>query len=152
MKEDLKSNNENENIDFESENGKREIELTALKGENNPYAKKIFRVQYTEDNVLWEPYYDTDNGYCVRINKVHRFSKVLFEDNQNNPDMQVLFELFFHQMAVSEVESLKHLKSTFNDIDVKMLQKLLSEFRRLSSEYISNMVRKLENKLPPLSK
>ncbi len=152
VKEDLKSNNENENIDFESENGKREIELTALKGENNPYAKKIFRVQYTEDNVLWEPYYDTDNGYCVRINKVHRFSKVLFEDNQNNPDMQVLFELFFHQMAVSEVESLKHLKSTFNDIDVKMLQKLLSEFRRLSSEYISNMVRKLENKLPPLSK
>jgi hypothetical protein len=152
VKEDLKSNNENENIDFESENGKREIELTALKGENNPYAKKIFRVQYTEDNVLWEPYYDTDNGYCVRINKVHRFSKVLFEDNQNNPDMQVLFELFFHQMAVSEVESLKHLKSTFNDIDVKILQKLLSEFRRLSSEYISNMVRKLENKLPPLSK
>jgi len=66
--------------------------------------------------------------------------------------MQVLFELFFHQMAVSEVESLKHLKSTFNDIDVKILQKLLSEFRRLSSEYISNMVRKLENKLPPLSK
>jgi len=47
VKEDLKSNNENENIDFESENGKREIELTALKGENNPYAKK-----YLEFNIL----------------------------------------------------------------------------------------------------
>jgi hypothetical protein len=60
--------------------------------------------------------------------------------------------LFLHQLAVSEVESLKHLKSAFPNIDVKTLQKLLSEFRRMSSEYIANMVRKLEDKLPPLSK
>jgi hypothetical protein len=152
VEEDIKANPQTANIDLQSEEGNQVIETTALKGDNNPYAKKIFRVQYTEDNVLWEPYYDTDKGHCVRINKVHRFSKILFEDNQDNADMQIMFELFLHQLAVSEVESLKHLKSAFPNIDVKTLQKLLSEFRRMSSEYIANMVRKLEDKLPPLSK
>ncbi len=127
------------------------IEATAIKGDINPFAKKIFRVPYTEDNTLWEPYYDTDNGHCVRINKVHRFSKVIFEDNQNNPDLQVLFELFIHQIAVSEVESLKHLRTTFSKIDVRDLQKILAEYRRITSEYIANMCRKLEDKLPPLN-
>jgi hypothetical protein len=59
--------------------------------------------------------------------------------------------LFIHQLAVSEVESLKHLKTTFNKIDVKDLQIILSEYRRITSEYIANMCRKLEDKLPPLN-
>ncbi len=128
------------------------IEIVALKGEDNPYATKIFRVPYTEDNVLWEPYYDTDNGHCVRINTAHRFSRVLFEENQNNGDLHILFELFLHQLAVSEIESLKHLKTSFKSIDTKLLENILSEYRRMTSEYIANMVRKLEQKLPPLSK
>jgi hypothetical protein len=151
IEEDIKASPETLGIDLASTEASVQIETTALKGEANPYAKKIFRVPYTEDNVLWEPYYDTDKGHCVRINKVHRFSKVLFEDNQENADMQVLFELFMHQLAVSEVESLKHLKGSFPNIEIRTLQKLLSEFRRMSSEYIANMCRKLEGKLPPLS-
>jgi hypothetical protein len=150
-KDDIKSNPQNSTINLDAPDAEAQIETTAIKGDNNPFAKKIFRVPYTEDNTLWEPYYDTDNGHCVRINKFHRFSKVLFEENQFNPDLQVLFELFIHQIAVSEVESLKHLKTTFNKIDVKELQKILAEYRRLTSEYIANMCRKLEDKLPPLN-
>lgn len=128
-----------------------EIDAIALKGDTNPYSTKIFKVGYTEDNSLWEPYYDTDLQYCVRINKHHRFAKLIFDDNGENTDLQVIFELMLHQFAVSEVESLKHLKSAFPKIDVKTLDKILAEYRRLTSEYLANMVRKLEDKLPPLS-
>jgi hypothetical protein len=151
IKKDIKANPESSDIDLDSPDVDEKIEVTALKGDINPYAKKIFRVPYTEDNALWEPYYDTDNGHCVRINKIHRFAKVLFDDNQSNPDLQVLFELFIHQLAVSEVESLKHMKGTFDKIDIITLQKILAEYRRISSEYIANMCRKLEDKLPPLN-
>ena len=152
IEDDLKSEPGSENIDLTNEQIYEEIVTTAIKGEANPYAKAIFRVPYTEENSLWEPYYDTDKGYCVRINKFHRFAKVLFEDNQANADLQILFELFLHQLAVSETESIKSLRSTFDKIDIKVLIKILAEYRRLTSEYLANMCRKLEDKLPPLNK
>jgi hypothetical protein len=152
IKDDLSTNPDTAGVDYNTPEAQKEIDTTALKGDNNPFATNIFRVLYTEENTLWEPYYDTDHGHCVRINKGHRFAKVLFEDNQDNTDLQVLFELIFHQLAVSEVESLKHLKSSFDKVDIKVLQKILAEYRRLISEYIANMCRKLEDKLPPLNK
>lgn len=151
VEDDIKSEPGNEQKDLSDADSQAKIVQTALRGDINPYAKSIFRVPYTDENALWEPYYDADNGHCVRINKHHRFAKVLFEDNQDNADLQVLFELFLHQVAVSEVESLKHLKSSFDKIDVKVLAKILAEYRRLTSEYLANMCRKLEDKLPPLN-
>ena len=129
-----------------------EIFETALKGEINPYATKIFRVRALEDNKLWEPYYDTENGHCVRINKLHRFAKLIFEDNIDNTDLQVLFELILHQLALSEVETIKYLKPFYSKITTADLQNILSDYRKYTSEYLANMCRHLEDKLPPLKK
>lgn len=144
--EDLQHSGENE-----EEVSSEDVEAIALKGDTNPYATKIFKVGNTEDNSLWEPYYDADLQHCVRINKNHRFSKLIFDENSENTDLQVIFELFLHQFAVSEVESLKSLRRDFSNIDAKDLNKILAEYRRITSEYLANMVRKLEDKLPPLN-
>jgi hypothetical protein len=121
-----------------------ELEV-ALKGDANPSATKIFRVSSIDDNVLWEPYYDTDHGTCVRINRGHRFARLLFEDNCDNVDLQVMMELYLLQMAEAEIYALK------SDIESRqVIYKVLSEYRRFASEFLAAMCRKLEGKLPPL--
>lgn len=117
----------------------------AVKGEKNPNLTKIFRVSSVEDNLLWEPYYDTDLGNCVRINKIHRFARLIYEDNAENRDLQILFDLMMLQFADSELYAYKNIeKYEYDDLKV-----ILRESRRIVSEFLANMCRKLENDLPP---
>tara|TARA_R110002049_G_scaffold68627_1_gene177958 strand:- start:2430 stop:4199 length:1770 start_codon:yes stop_codon:yes gene_type:complete len=117
----------------------------AIKGEKNPNLTKIFRVSSVEDNLLWEPYYDTDLGNCVRINKIHRFARLIYEDNAENRDLQILFDLMMLQFADSELYAYKNIgKYEYDDLKV-----ILRESRRIVSEFLANMCRKLENDLPP---
>ena len=117
----------------------------AVKGEKNPNLTKIFRVSSVEDNLLWEPYYDTDLGNCVRINKIHRFARLIYEDNAENRDLQILFDLMMLQFADSELYAYKNIaKYEYDDLKV-----VLRESRRIVSEFLANMCRKLENDLPP---
>lgn len=131
-----------------------EEELTAediektLKGDANPSSKRIFRVASVEDNLLWEPYYDADEKGCVRINKMHRFSRLIFEDNCENADLQIILELILLQMAEAEVYAQKMIKTH----ERNEIGRLLTEYRRFASEYLADMCRQLEGKLPPLKK
>jgi hypothetical protein len=121
---------------------------SALKGEANPAAEKIYKVPVVEDNALWEPYYDTDRGGCVRINKFHRFARLIFEDNSENVDLQVTFQLLLLQMAEAEV----YAQRAIVDHERKDIKYIVSEYRRIISEYLATMCRSLEGKLPPLGK
>jgi NACalpha-BTF3-like transcription factor len=141
---EIKSEEEGEKVS-ENEIKQEDIEIV-IKGDANPSAQKIFRVSAVEDNALWEPYYDTDRGGCVRINKFHRFARLVFEDNSENTDLQVLFELFLLEMSEAEVYL---QKST--DLSREDIAKITAEYRRITSEYLAAMCRKLEGKLPPLS-
>ncbi|WP_370104615.1 ATP-binding protein, partial [Winogradskyella sp.] len=117
----------------------------AVKGEKNPNLTKIFRVSSVEDNLLWEPYYDTDLGNCVRINRIHRFARLIYEDNAENRDLQILFDLMMLQFADSELYAYKNIaKYEYDDLKI-----ILRESRRIVSEFLANMCRKLENDLPP---
>ena len=49
-----------------------------------------------------EPYFDTDMGDCVRINKYHRFARLIYEDNSENKDMQIIFELILLELAQAD--------------------------------------------------
>lgn len=129
-----------EPIDITSEEKEK-----AVKGEVNPELSKIFRVTSVQDNLLWEPYYDTDIGNCVRINKLHRFAIYIYESNMENQDLQVSFDLIMLQLADSEFYAYKNI----SDFDYELIKKILWEFRRIASEFLANMVRKLEDKLPP---
>ncbi|MEM6734566.1 MAG: ATP-binding protein [Bacteroidota bacterium] len=119
---------------------------TALKGgEENPNLKKIFRVTSVIDNHLWEPYYDTELGVCVRINKIHRFARLIYEDNVDNNDLQIVFDLLLLQLAESEMYAYKNI----SNYSYEQLKTILTEFRRICSEFLANMCRRLENELPP---
>jgi hypothetical protein len=117
----------------------------AVKGEINPQLSKIFRVSSVPDNLLWEPYYDTDLGNCVRINKLHRFALYIYENNSGNQDLQVSFDLMMLQLADSEYYAYKNI----TDFDYEQIKNILWNFRRIASEFLAHMVRKLENELPP---
>jgi hypothetical protein len=117
----------------------------AIKGEINPQLSKIFRVSSVTDNLLWEPYYDTDLGNCVRINKLHRFALYLYENNSDNQDLQITFDLLMLQLADSEFYACKNIR----DLDYEEIKRILWDFRRIASEFLAHMVRKLENELPP---
>lgn len=117
----------------------------ALTG-GNPHAAKIFRVDHIEDNALWEPYYDTDRGHCVRINRLHRFAQRIFEDNAENPDLQIMIELLLLQLAAAELYANTNIHSQSADV----LTSILSEYRRITSEFLADMVRKLGDRLPPV--
>jgi hypothetical protein len=117
----------------------------AVKGEINPELSKIFRVSSVTDNLLWEPYYDADLLNCVRINKLHRFALYIYENNSTNKDLQVTFDLLMLQLSDAEFYAYKNI----TDFDYEEVKNVLWNFRRITSEFLANMVRKLENELPP---
>lgn len=117
----------------------------AIKGDLNPELTKIFRVTSIQDNLLWEPYYDTDLGACVRINKYHRFARYIYEDNADNKDLQIIFDITMLQISESELYSYKIIE----DYEYEEIKKILTEFRRFVSEFLAHMCRRLEDKLPP---
>ena len=63
-------------------------------------ADRIFLVMNTADNVLWEPFY-FDSKECVRINQLHRFARLIYEDNKNNGDLTVVFNLLLLHMSAA---------------------------------------------------
>jgi hypothetical protein len=123
-----------------------EVVQAARGGTENPAASRIFRVGHVEDNALWEPYFDTDHGGSVRINALHRFGRLVFEENGGNPDLQVLFELLLLTMAQAEVQVQKLTKLSRVDAE-----SLLAAYRRAVSDYLAKLCLDLGDRLPPLA-
>lgn len=121
--------------------------VATLKGDTNPAATKIYRVNAVDDNSLWEPYYDAETGGCVRINKLHKFARQVYEENRENTDLQIMFELFLLQMAEAEI----YVQKNFLSLDRTKIREVLGEYRRVSSDFLAAMCRRLENRLPPLT-
>ncbi|CAN1209481.1 ATP-binding protein [Tumidithrix helvetica PCC 7403] len=140
----LKSDTEGREVD-DSELDEDDL-AKALREDTNPAGNKIYKVSNVEDNALWEPYYDTDHGGCVRINKFHRFARLVFEENSENKDLQVMIQLLLLQMSDAEV----YAQKTITSLDRKDVQQIISEYRRIISEYLAAMCRQLDGKLPPL--
>lgn len=135
---------EQEGGDYDEEDITDEDMGKTLREDSNPSAKKIFRVSRIEDNALWEPYHDAEFGSCVRINKFHRFAQLIYDANNENTNLQIMFELFVLQAAQAEVHAQKSMLD-YKREDVKSIAK---EFRRISSEFLADMCRKLDEKLP----
>ena len=139
-----KSEEENRSV-TEEEVNEEEMEAE-LKGEPDSPATKIYRVSTVNDNALWEPYYDTDHGVCVRVNRGHRFARQVYEENSANTDLQIMFDLFFLQMAEAEI----YAQKTIQTYPRPQVEKLIAEYRRITSEFLAALCRQSEAKLPPL--
>lgn len=117
----------------------------AIRGNESEDLSKIFRVTSVIDNLLWEPYYDTSLGGCVRINKHHRFAELIYSNNSKNQELQILFDLLMLELAQAEMYARKNIQdSTYEEVS-----RIVMEFRRFISEFLASMCRRLEDQLPP---
>ena len=106
---------------------------------------KIFKVPTITDNKLWEPYVDAEKKECVRISKTHRYSKLIYENNSANKDLQVLFELLLYIEAKAELQ----VRKEYHGADLKIVSAIMDEYRVAVSEKLAKLCRKEEGKLPP---
>lgn len=121
-----------------------EIKNIAIKGKGNINLQKVFRVSSVIDNLLWEPYYDTENKSCVRINKYHRFAKKIYEDNHPNKDLHIFFDLMLLKFAEAEIYTRKNSNHNY-----ELVREIIEEFKRCSSEFLAELARKKDTELPP---
>lgn len=122
-----------------------EIDET-LRGENRK-TDRIFPVELIEYNILWAPYYDADKRECVRINQSHRFARLLYEDNGDNTDLQILMGLLFWQMASAEL----YIRTHNLNLSPEVIEEVMTEYRRVASELLANLCRNREVNLPPFT-
>ncbi|MFW6030808.1 MAG: ATP-binding protein [Halanaerobiales bacterium] len=108
--------------------------------------ERIFKVDNIEDNALWELYYDAEKGVCIRINKNHRFAKLIFEDNSENTDLQILMQLFM----LYHVHAERHCQTNYQEYEREDISKILKENRRVLSEFLADLCRNKDINLPPL--
>jgi len=147
IKSKIKQKIRNEASEQEENNELTDEEVASYVSESSESRdKRIIRAKYIQDNHLWEPYYDDDHGWSVRINKNHRFSKCIYEDNGNNLDLQIIYELFLLQMSHAEV-SLRKQPGMNQDV----VEKILFSFRESISGLLVTMMRSENINLPPLN-
>lgn len=119
-------------------------EQEVVQGENAKPTDKIFRVDRVEDNALFEPYYDAVKKACVRINRVHRFSQAVYEENSQNGGLHIFFDLMLLKMAEAEDFALRKL----HQYDQRTVEKVLKEYRRFTSEFLADLCREAGDDLP----
>lgn len=124
-------------------NEEEQIKIAVAGPEAGP-ADKIFQVSNTTDNHLWEPYFDADKGPCVRINRLQRFTRVIYENNPNNGALHTLMGLLFLQLAGAEYYVLR----SYTKYDRDEIASILEEFRRVTTEYLAKLCRDLGDSLP----
>ncbi len=148
IKEKIKEKIKSEAIEQEEKEDLSDDEVSNYVSESSESKdKRIIRTRYIQDNHLWEPYYDDDHGWSVRINKNHRFSKCIYEDNSENLDLQIIYELLLLQMAHAEISMRKQLG--FNQDDV---EKIILNYRDTISSLLVTMMRSENITLPPIGK
>ncbi len=115
-----------------------------IQGENARPTDKVFRVNWVEDNALFEPYHDAVKKACVRINQIHRFAQAVYQDNSQNGGLHIFFDLMLLKMAEAEDFALRKL----HQYDQKTVEKVLREYRRFTSEFLADLCREAGEDLP----
>src|SRR5579875_1555365 len=141
VKELIEENKEEPGVAALSE---EEQAKTVVEGPESGPSDKIFLVDHVLDNALWEPYYDADKGPCVRLNRLHRFTKIIYEKNPKNVPLQVLMDLLFLQLAGAEV----YVQRNYTKYDREQIATILEEYRRVSSDFLAALCRDLGESLP----
>lgn len=138
--------NDEENDTKTKEDITEEDILTTIKGSSAvSELNNIFKVSAITDNILWEPYVDAEKKECVRISKSHRYSKLIYENNSLNKDLQVLFELFLLIETKAELQ----VRKRYQGVDYNKATEMFEEYRLAISEKLARLCRKEENNLPP---
>ena len=144
LKDDEFTKAHSDESEEDSEGSDEEKKNEKLFGPEAEEQDKIYHVDQTTDNVLWEPYYDTEKGTCVRINRMHRLSRFVYEDNSSNITLAILFDLLLLNLANTEA----YLQKKRKDVSRPIIQNMLLDFRNDVTQFLSKTMRDLGEKLP----
>jgi hypothetical protein len=100
------------------------------------------RVQYVPsllNNQLWERAHDPEHGLIVRVNQSHRFYRDIMEPQHDNAPLLMVLDLFFFGLALTEYKVIYN-----SDVDLKFVEKLMTEFRETAGNNISEAVRLID--------
>jgi len=128
--------------EFEGEYTEEQVQ-TVVTAEGAKIDDRIFMVSNTEDNVLWEPFYYS-NQNCVRVNKFNRFSRLIYEDNKDNGTLTVLLNLLLLHMSAAEFYVIQNNPRYSQE----QIESILAEYRRVVSEYLAHLCREYSQLLP----
>ncbi|MBE6051191.1 MAG: hypothetical protein E7214_11210 [Clostridium sp.] len=138
-----KTNDSNKTTEKDKDGENKDSDAEEKKGIHEN--KKIRHVDFIEDNILFERYYDATEESCININDNHRFSKLLYGDNSENADMQIIMELFYYNMMKAEVST----QTNLHKYDRKEIEEILDTYKRALSNSLTQMCRDAKN-LPPI--
>lgn len=138
-------NDEQNSNKTEKDITEEDIKTTIKGGKEVSELNNIFKVQNITDNILWEPYMDAEKRESVRISKTHRYSKLIYENNHSNTDLQVLIELLLFISAKAEFE----ITTKIQDVNFDKITKIFEEYRLSVSDKLARLCRKEEDNLPP---
>lgn len=133
-----------ENVESEITDEELAVAIKGTSEENDN--RKIFRVENVTDGCLWEPYYDADHGASVRINENHRFSKLIYGDNSDNVDMQIIYDIMVLTLAQAEILTRKN----YHDYKKEEIERILFEYRTIASNCLMQLCRNNDIILPPI--
>ena len=113
---------------------------------SNEKPKFIELVPTTTDNVLWELYYDATLGIKVRINRNHRFSKLVYGELRENKQLRLVLDNLFYTFVQAE----KHTLKKQQNLKYEQVQSVLDSFKEVASQFLINTARALESEIKNL--
>lgn len=137
----LNSQKENENLNDSNQNIEGN-DVTNI--DTKIYINESIQlVDRTTDNLLWEMYHDAELGTVVRINKHHRFSKLIYNDLLENKQLNIIIDNLFFTLVQAE----KHVIKTYQNLKDEQIISLLQNFREIASQYLTKTAQSIDKEI-----
>lgn len=120
-----------------------EYKQEAISGENRDPDSKIFYVRNTDDFALWEPYFDPEKRNCVRINRDHKFGRLLQRSGERYPEARAVISLMLFNLAAAEV----YVRKNYPDLKSSEVEAVLKAYRDAASNFLATLAVKSGDKI-----
>lgn len=100
-------------------------------------------VDVTKDNLLWDMYHDATYGTKVRINKHHRFSKLIYDLLGENKQLSIVMDNFFLTLVHSE----KHVIKTTQDVKVEIIENVMNNFKEIATQFLTKSAQAIDKEI-----
>lgn len=99
--------------------------------------QRVQLVPFLDDNVLWERAHDAELGIVVRLNRSHRFIRLVFEHFQDDALVMTILKGTFFGLAQSESHAVRAIQEV-PDVD---LERIFLRFREIASQLFGAIAR-----------
>jgi len=105
--------------------------------------KFIELVDRTTENHLWEMYLHARLGTQVRINKHHRFSKLIYDTLSENKSLSIIMDNLFFTLVQAE----KHTLKTYKDVKLEVVEEIMNTFKEIATQYLTKTAQSIDKQI-----